>query len=1198
MEKDAPFAQPNNGHLIFAALRDVLADLYPEENDARVVVDDTGLDAKQIPFSSRAQTNWDNILAEAIRQAHLDPLLKAALAAYGQYRLLIEQGGYLAAPASLPVDAGVTIAGDVNLNQGDFVGRDKNVRSIIAGRDVIGSLLITGDHNQVFVGGYERLQDAYINPQSVFDRVDLAHFTGREWLLAKVDAFLQNYDRGYFILEANAGLGKTAFMAWLVKQRNYIHHFCALTPGLKGMENALKSLAAQLALAYELRPDGVLPSAATRPDFLYDLLVQAAQHRQPGEKIVVVIDALDEAGAPSNQNVLGLPTGLPEGVFFVVSRRPATTMLTIRDAKTRRRYYCLAAESADNQADMRLFLSSVSVLPEISQALQTSEHHYTAVEFIETLLAKCQGLWIYLSHVVPEIQRGERSPLDLAALPDGMMQYYVEYWNRWRDADEAKWEKRYLPLLAMLAAAQEAIPCQHLIEWSGVKITEQRLRRLLEERWRPFLVIDKKAQLKRYRFYHATLQEFCEGRVDQNSRSPQPPIVEDLAKATCAAHHRLVDRYWAIWGGLEDGLPGLQDHVRRDLDDRYGLRHLVAHLESAGRIDELHHLLRVEWVRREAAPSRQGWHRWWNKLFSRQQTHQPYRSQNIWYAVREAVNETDGYLADVNRAWRLAEKHDYGSGNISKTVQNYETVKERANNNIGLQCRYALIIASFNSLSKNIEPQLLTELVKNNIWLPQEGLAYARHVKDHGRRVEMLMALVTFLAGELRGQIIEEALSIALAIQERSHRVETLIKLISQLPRFCQDHYSPTTGEIDYHPDRVFTQEIHLAIRLAELGYPDQAIALVQDGEPGYFKDKRITLTLRLAELGYYDHALIVSRTITSKDRLKALFDLALLSPAEQREQLLEEILTTVLSIFNDDLRSENLAILVPHLSIKQLQNILAATHANISSATRSKIFAILALRFTQLGEIGEALIAARSIQDHLDRIDALLTVASLDSEKKHVPLLHEALDIAQAIEDGSNRLFALLKLLPYYSDQRQEQLLQEAIGIALTIEDRLACVSALFVLIPHCSKDRQEQLLHEILSIALALKDSSDRDRTLHKVAADLAKFGYPHQTFTAALAISDTPEREKFLINLAHQLVELHYPDQALAMIQAIIDSFERDLAMINLASHLMDAGYPELALITARSVNDNYHYTQALLQLILCFPKEKESCSLMKF
>jgi hypothetical protein len=192
-------------------------------------------------------------------------------------------------------------------------------RSISLGGDAIRSILITGNGCQVFVGDYDRLRDAYISPQSVFDRVQLDRFIGRIWLTDEVDAFLRGQDRGYFILEAAAGLGKTAFLAHLVKERGYIHLFAEQVRGQEGVAPGLRSLAAQLIVAWDLQPfvaDDVLPGDAARPDFLDRLLREAARTRdlhRPGEPIVLVVDGLDEAGTPPGQNVLGLPRVLPKG---------------------------------------------------------------------------------------------------------------------------------------------------------------------------------------------------------------------------------------------------------------------------------------------------------------------------------------------------------------------------------------------------------------------------------------------------------------------------------------------------------------------------------------------------------------------------------------------------------------------------------------------------------------------------------------------------------------------------------------------------------------------------------------------------------------------------------------------------------------------------------------------------------------------
>lgn len=50
-------------------------------------------------------------------------------------------------------------------------------------------------------------------------------FTGRRWLCQAVEDFLKTDDRRYFLLLGEPGSGKTAFMAHLVQQHGYPHHF-------------------------------------------------------------------------------------------------------------------------------------------------------------------------------------------------------------------------------------------------------------------------------------------------------------------------------------------------------------------------------------------------------------------------------------------------------------------------------------------------------------------------------------------------------------------------------------------------------------------------------------------------------------------------------------------------------------------------------------------------------------------------------------------------------------------------------------------------------------------------------------------------------------------------------------------------------------------------------------------------------------
>ena len=66
------------------------------------------------------------------------------------------------------------------------------------------------------------------DPQAVYTAVGLDRFTGQVWLAGEVDRFVAANPCGYVFIEAEAGLGKTAFAAWLVSTRGYLSHFSRL----------------------------------------------------------------------------------------------------------------------------------------------------------------------------------------------------------------------------------------------------------------------------------------------------------------------------------------------------------------------------------------------------------------------------------------------------------------------------------------------------------------------------------------------------------------------------------------------------------------------------------------------------------------------------------------------------------------------------------------------------------------------------------------------------------------------------------------------------------------------------------------------------------------------------------------------------------------------------------------------------------
>lgn len=1027
------------------------------------------------------------------------------------------------------------------------------------------TLVFTGQQPQLFIGAYQRLRDAYLDPYRVFQRVKLDQFVGRRWLLEVVDAFLAVDKPGYFILEAAAGLGKTTFLAWLTRQRGYIHHFGEIEAGLEGVPAAIRSLNAQLISRYQLgdvETAGVLPPGAERPDFLLRMLRRASEKRKEGERIVIVVDALDEAGTPPGQNVLGLPSELPPGVCMVVSMRPVPVVLDIDRISTNKVVFQqLTAEGAENRRDMQEFLERSCSWSGVRRALSGSG--YSAAQFVEALLDKCRGVWIYLHYVVHEIDKGERTPLDLGELPDGMMQYYARHWTQWRARDEDRWYRLYLPLLTTLAAAREGIGIDRLIEWSGVSASPDSLRRLLSERWRPFLSISGPQVNPEYRVYHATMREFFEGRVDREGlREIEWSFVDELARGTRAAHTRVADHFLKSWGGLEHGLPGLERFERDPAETVYGIRHLALHLEMASRDEDLHLLLR--------AANTNG--------------------DNLWFQARLSAGESAGFVSDVMRAWRLASEAPAPS--------------------VAQEIRYALIISSFNNVAGNMPPLLLGAMVRRKIATIADGLMYARQIPDPQQRAAAMLEMAQHVAEPRRTQIVDEVLALIGSSAFQRTYPDAMVWLVGRLALFNRvqegfdfalglerDGRSAALVEIIRACDK--TGDAAGALRAARLIPSDVirrfvlhafASRWIESGAYGAAFEAVQALDVDMERAALL-HRIIPSLGVAEIE--KALPMARSMRVDEQRAWML-----STLAIRLAELDRRDLALPVVN-SLRFLSRRLASGPA----------ITYLAPALAAVGEIEEACEKALSCNAGETQGRILGLMCPQMGKQREIGVLLRALTAGEVLTDPADRLRALCTLAAWASPEDRRGLLQAAFALALTAPESLAIARLLPELAGWCTAPDCQDLLVSATLAAFNVSDAGARRAALDRWPAlpsavvdavrqsDLLRpdgrwallpFLQPAEQTAEALAVIDSSDQVELLDVAGNAIMVAPYLPRPLPAKSAV--------KVESLLRKLIDAGEQRQGSVVVLSESptfDLFHWVDFLDRVVeslaQCLPEE---------
>ena len=1001
--------------------------------------------------------------------------------------------------------------------------------------------VINGD---VFVSKYARLRDKWLDPAPVFEEVQVERFVGREWLLEPLHRFLADNDRGYFIVQADAGLGKTAFAAWLAKSHDWPSHFTRRRRGWM-TSTALSNLAVQLIAQYQLddqfAPRGLLPDTAGEPGWFEQVLRAAASKAlSAGQQVVIVVDGLDEAEEVEGDMRLGLPAVLPRGSFVVATCRTGTNMPVLRQP---RKMMSFEPQDRRNTGDLERFLRT-AFTKEQRLATLLSDAGVTAEAVAERALDRCGGVWVYLRYVLDELRFGLRPVEEIDNLPADLPGYYTE--SLMPDQDKSDWGEVRLPLLAALAAAAEPLPVETLTRLAGLPDSHP-VYVLCRTRLRPFLTATPdEAGEQRYSVYHASLREFLAGNTPVTPIHGDLAQREELARAATQAHARIADYYLAAFGGLPEQLPLLAvDPSIAQQDDGYALRHLARHLERAGRHGDLDALLACE-----------------------QGTAGAYR--NVWYATHDHASTFHDYRADVDRARRRAALRTDEMVALGRTVPT-----------ISVELRYVLIDSAIRTLTSNVPSELIARLVDRGWWSPARGLFYARQSGDLAQRAVTLATLVLCLPEHDRSAVIREAIDAASRIGGSYQRAWAFSVLLDKLPEPHRHQLAidalAATAEVtqdDYKaqvlgwlaPDMPasllteaaaiaggITDETLRARALTELtehlpdtGVPDSVwpvvLAMAGDITDGVSQSTLIVALARRTPAGMITGLTAAARAIpSSDDRAWALGIVAAHTP-ETRTELVREALDSARATENLAYRAWALSSLADHLPQDERGQVL-----------------------------DEAVAAARAA--HEDRTWALAVVASELQPARANGILAEALAVALAVPSESERADQLAVLAPFLP----KRLAAKAVAASFAIQAESERAEVLAAYAPYIP----ERLLGQALKVAAEIGDETQRGIAMRSLAPHLPDL-LAADALAAAASFSSASQKNWFIAEIIDRLPD-RLLGEALNLVQAMTNEGGGARLLGQMVAHTSGASERAQllaeALHAARSVTDRMERAQVL-------------------
>ncbi|MEQ8382126.1 MAG: ATP-binding protein [Coleofasciculus sp. A1-SPW-01] len=341
-------------------------------------------------------------------------------------------------------------------------------------------------------------------------------FVGREFVFDAIEEFFQQQRKGYFIIGAEPGMGKSSILAEFVRRNDCIVYFNQRNEGITSAEQFLRSVCIQLIQDYGLsHSQDIQPENTCNSNFFKNLLNEVRGKLKLNERLVIAVDALDEVDLSSQSrgaNVLYLPEDLPDDVYLIVTKRllpPDQLPLRVNN----KRLFDVMQHPARNQEDVEAYIRQringvgASVSVSIRQWIQNRGANEE--EFVSTLVEKSEGNFMYLRYVLDDIEKGAYPKLEIRGLPSGLQDYYYKHWERMGMNDKPLFK---IKIVYILSESPIPIPFEEIVAILDADGEEEiglavRVQAILDE-WMQFLREEEKYGQIFYSLYHSSFRDF------------------------------------------------------------------------------------------------------------------------------------------------------------------------------------------------------------------------------------------------------------------------------------------------------------------------------------------------------------------------------------------------------------------------------------------------------------------------------------------------------------------------------------------------------------------------------------------------------------------------------------------------------------------------------------------------------------------